>query len=339
MTSRTRRSDGGDNVAEYRSIGDTNYIRDPHQTEPFKAKPGRPWIEIDAGGVAQFGNGDVTKLLAEMERTGATVTRVGVGRVRGFAVTRYHITRVSHVPPKLRALGYNDSGSSSTELWADAQHRVRRVMNTSHFPTNRDRVNFATDMFDFGVDVTVHAPPANTITKATGFQGRPAGPWVLVGSGSAEATRWSVYRRPLVHGGACVTYTLDGSRTPTGVDTSSCSEQIDESDPVNMNLAVLPNGAQLFFGIVSPKVQNMTLHYDDGTTTDAKPRQGGFAFAFTGDRVVKKLTPHIPGGEWSCDLDVSAGFASYNCSGGSAGSGDPRPFPIGPPGPTAPPGA
>ena len=78
------------------------------------------------------------------------------------------------------------------ELWIDAQHRLRRMR--SSFSVGGAEVQHDVEFFDFGVPVSIEAPPADQVTVDHSME--PTGPWVLVQHGDAGDIAWRVLRAP-----------------------------------------------------------------------------------------------------------------------------------------------
>jgi hypothetical protein len=114
--------------------------------------------------------------LLEQLRAVGEVKRVGTGTVRGVAATHFHATVNLHeaialLPPSRRALmqpaldEFLQTGQSSipVEAWLDDQGRLRReTMTLAGLGTMR------LDLYDFGKQPSVIAPPADRTANLTG---------------------------------------------------------------------------------------------------------------------------------------------------------------------------
>ena len=349
-THRSTNRKGKVRVVTYRQLGSFVYANDPRGAFGSKPVPGKSWTResfpFDLGG--QFADG------AGVLRTAAAnpyerIIRVGTERVRGVATTHYRLSTTSHVAPKLLALGYPAPGHS--EIWVDHQERTRRLAIEASGPTATDHHRTVIEFFDFGVPVSVTAPPAEDVAISHHGFGpyTPTGRWTAVAHGTAGRVTWRVSTIRIKHGECYAIDTVPpephGGDRVAGRPTDGCSTGDDGSDPLDLTLRILPDGSQLISGRTNPRTTSLTLHFDDGKTQEVTPRGRAVAFSVTGNRVVTKIVPHIPGDDWSCRMELDIPVLLYNCSGSSGGpptepaGGPPSPVPpmsTMPPAPVAP---
>lgn len=348
-TQRSTSRTGKVREVRYRQIGSHLYANGPSGITGVKRVRGKSWtrenIPFDLG--AQISNG-ARILRAAASNPYSHVTRVGAELVRGTPATHYLVSTTSHVAPKLLALGYPPAGR--TQIWVDHQERTRRIVLESSFPNAGNHNRTVIEIFDFGVRVSVSAPPAHDVAVSRIRFGPyiPKGEWSPVAHGTAGRITWRVSILPIKHGECLAIDTVPAQPHETervgGRPIDVCTTGADLlDDPVELHLQLLANGSQLVYGAVNTKATTLTLHYDDGgATQEVTPHAGAVAFSVTGNRVVTKIVPHIPGDDWSCKFDATFG-AFYNCAGSSGGpitppSDGPIPLPSGgPPFPLLPP--
>lgn len=179
---------GLEGEVESRSVGDDRWLRSPF----FNTVLGVPteWLLLDVGpadgqaaGVSQLGAligndpTDQLRLLAGIDPD--SVEEAGEEDVRGESTTRYTATIdpetvLDGVPesdrerlaPLVEQLG---TGPVDVEVWLDDDGRIRRLATTVPLPpaAGGGQANVRLDLFDFGVDVDVEAPPAEDVTPAS----------------------------------------------------------------------------------------------------------------------------------------------------------------------------
>jgi hypothetical protein len=150
---------------------------------------GGRWAEVplDAMGGAST---DPTGFLDSL-RGLTTVERVGTDTIRGVEATHFRGTvsladAIDRAPADRReqlrrALGSADA-TLPVDVWVDAQDRPVRFAAT--FETGPVAAKVRLDLFDYGADVRVTAPPADEITSLGGLLG---GGGTSTGTGSAPA--------------------------------------------------------------------------------------------------------------------------------------------------------
>jgi len=137
---------------------------------------GRSWAEVplDAMGGAST---DPTGFLDSL-RGLTTVERVGTDTIRGVEATHYHgaislSDAIDRAPTDRReqlrrALGSADA-TLPVDLWVDGDERPVRFDAT--FAASGTTAHVRLDLFDYGADVTVTAPPADEVTSIDGLLG------------------------------------------------------------------------------------------------------------------------------------------------------------------------
>jgi hypothetical protein len=137
---------------------------------------GRSWAEVplDAMGGAST---DPTGFLDSL-RGLTTVERVGTDTIRGVEATHYRGTislsdAIDRAPTDRRdqlrrALGSADA-TLPVDLWVDGDERPVRFVAT--FSMGGVDAKVRLDLFDYGADITVTAPPADEITSLDGLLG------------------------------------------------------------------------------------------------------------------------------------------------------------------------
>ena len=149
---------------------------------------GRSWAEvpIDAMGGAST---DPTGFLDAL-RGLTTVDRVGTDTIRGVEATHFRgsvslADAIDRAPADRReqlrdALGSSDA-ALPVDVWVDAKDRPVRFAAT--FDAGPVAAEVRLDLFDYGADIHVTAPPADEITSLGGLFGGSGG--ASTGTGSA----------------------------------------------------------------------------------------------------------------------------------------------------------
>jgi hypothetical protein len=150
---------------------------------------GKQWIKLDVSKLGKAAGLDVTKLfsgsqfqpsdlLSMLEAEDATVRKLGPATVGGTATTHYRVT--IDVAKALQSKGLTSpllSGlaakmkTTSEDVWVDKSGLVRRVRGSYGFAEsgNRAHVSMTMDLFDYGADVSITAPPSSEVFDATQF--------------------------------------------------------------------------------------------------------------------------------------------------------------------------
>lgn len=174
---------GAEGEAEMRLMGQVVYMRFPG-TE----LGGRPWVKFDLEALGEDGQSPMSGLTASsndprgvldaLRGVSGEVEEVGEEDIRGVTTTHYRANvdldkAQSEVPEERR----DDFATFSEELgidtlpievWVDEEGRARRFSYEVETPaageTPASNVNLVIDLYDFGVDVVVEAPPSEEVT-------------------------------------------------------------------------------------------------------------------------------------------------------------------------------
>jgi uncharacterized membrane protein len=141
---------------------------------------GKPWLKIDIAKAASalgldlgsFRGVDPDQGLKQLLAAG-DVQKVGEETIDGEQMTHYYavvdVARAAQLKPQQRAAlrkalqGMN--GSAPVDVWIDDQGRVRRETMSIDYGKALDdaHMTMTFDFSDFGVDVSVEAPPADQV--------------------------------------------------------------------------------------------------------------------------------------------------------------------------------
>lgn len=172
---------------------------------------GKPWISLDLAKMSQQGDGSLQQLMSDtptdpstvlgyLRGAGAQATNVGQDTVDGVSTTHYHVV----IDLDKAAAGQDAKGQQAiqaleqeigshtlpADIWLDDQGRLRKVTmqetlrgmpsttpsttssaSTSDRPAANVTFNFTATLTDFGVPVTVTAPPADQTADLTNALG------------------------------------------------------------------------------------------------------------------------------------------------------------------------
>ena len=319
-------------VTTSRRIDEYLYYTDSSSTDG-DSDPSKPWTRVfDTTNVSGLGVGDVSGLFRDLERVGDG-KRLAPETVRGVSTEHYRFEIPARtVPEQLIAMRFATGGDRTVEIWADAQHRLRRIVEAT--PGTSDR--HETEYFDFGAPVTIEAPPADQVS----IEDEPVltGDWKLVQHGRDGDVEWQIYQAP-TKDGACLAYEAHPSgpahgfypemrgRAPdfSASDPSDAPEGVPlppPGDGFNATATLLTNGTALVYGRVPAGTRSVALHYRDGHTEQLTPKGGTFAFAVSGDAVVDEIPPDVSGSKLHCTLGE---VPSFNCADTSGGTIAPPP--------------
>ncbi|HUR49159.1 MAG TPA: hypothetical protein VMY88_06470 [Acidimicrobiales bacterium] len=178
--------------AEMRMLGSVVYMK-----MPGSELGNRPWIKFDLEALGESGapvpslnpaSNDPRGVLDALRGVSGEVQEVGEQSVRGVATTHYRATvdleKAQDEVPKERR---DDFAAFSEQLgieelpidvWVDEEGRARRFAYEVETPaaggTPASQVDLVIELFDFGVDVEVKAPPESEVTDY-GEEIEPAG--------------------------------------------------------------------------------------------------------------------------------------------------------------------
>lgn len=178
--------------SELRFLGDVVFMKLPFDLPQFKR---RPWLRLDLTEVGkqagvdleslrQLQSNDPTAALNYLRGVTSGVKVVGTEKVRDVTTTHYRATldlkkAAREVDEQLRddiaqiaeQLGTN---TIPTDVWIDEDNRLRRLRyvvdlakvgrQAKGVPASKGSLTANFELFDFGVDVVVEAPPDDQIT-------------------------------------------------------------------------------------------------------------------------------------------------------------------------------
>jgi hypothetical protein len=164
---------GGMGTLEQRFLGDDLYITAPGQSGFFRLSTS------DVVGTPLEGTLSPTESLSALEAASDDVEEVGTEEVRGEQTTRYRGTldaqrALEQAGGALRELAEQRLDTAALEplpfeAWIDDEGRLRRFVLTVDIPgseaTGGGPVSSTTtlELYDFGADVSVDAPPADQV--------------------------------------------------------------------------------------------------------------------------------------------------------------------------------
>lgn len=168
--------------AEMRMLGPVVYMK-----LPGNELGNRPWIKFDLEAMGESGapvpnlnpaSNDPRGVLDALRGVSGEVQEVGEQSIRGVATTHYRATvdleKAQEEVPKERRedfaafserLGIEDL---PIDVWVDEEGRARRFAYEVATPASAEapasQVDLVIDLFDFGVEVEVKAPPESEVT-------------------------------------------------------------------------------------------------------------------------------------------------------------------------------
>jgi hypothetical protein len=148
---------------------------------------GKHWLELDLSKLGKSAGVDLdqlmsgsqlqpTDVLSMLKTEGASVRKVGSEKIDGTPTTHYHVT--VNLAKALEAKGLTspmlagiaaEMPSVPEDVWIGSDGLVRRIKlayGLRHHGTSM-RMEMAMDLYDYGVDVTIAAPPSNEVFDAT----------------------------------------------------------------------------------------------------------------------------------------------------------------------------
>ena len=163
----------GDASIEARVVDGRVYLRLPGFAAQFLG--GATWAEVPLGAMGSTTT-DPTGFLDAL-RGVTEVDRVGTDTIRGVEATHYRgtisLAEALRRAPEARREGLRraigDDATLPVDVWVDGQDRpVRFVAN---FAAGGAEASVRLDLFDYGADITVVAPPADEVTSLGGLLG------------------------------------------------------------------------------------------------------------------------------------------------------------------------
>jgi hypothetical protein len=150
---------------------------------------GKQWVRLDISKLGKSRGLDFDKLLSGsglqptdllslLKTDGATVSKVGSGKVDGVAATHYHV--VVDMAKALKARGLTspmlagvaaEMPTIPEDVWIGKDGLVHRIKLSFGLDQQGKhlQMSLAMDLSDYGTDVTIAAPPASDVFDATDF--------------------------------------------------------------------------------------------------------------------------------------------------------------------------
>ncbi|HLY86540.1 MAG TPA: hypothetical protein VKO84_08555 [Gaiellaceae bacterium] len=144
---------------------------------------GKQWLKLDLTKLGKSAGVDLNKLmsgsqlqptdlLSMLKSEGATVRTVGREKVGGAATTHYHVT--VNMAKALEAEGVSnptlagiasEAPSIPEDVWVGSDGLVRRIELS--YGLKSTRMAMSMDLYDYGVNLAIAAPPSNEVYDAT----------------------------------------------------------------------------------------------------------------------------------------------------------------------------
>ena len=129
---------------------------------------------IDLGQLTSGGQLQPNDLLGMLEGEGARVRTVGPATIDGVATTHYRVTidlakalkSNGLTSPMLKELAGRVK-TASENVWVGKDGLVRRVQFAHSVPSKAMRIGMTMDLYDYGADISVAAPPSSAVFDAT----------------------------------------------------------------------------------------------------------------------------------------------------------------------------
>ena len=129
---------------------------------------------IDLGQLTSGGQLQPNDLLGMLEGEGAKVHTVGPATIDGVATTHYRVTidlakalkSNGLTSPMLKELAGRVK-TASENVWVGKDGLVRRVQFAYSVPSKAMRIGMTMDLYDYGADISVAAPPSSAVFDAT----------------------------------------------------------------------------------------------------------------------------------------------------------------------------
>jgi hypothetical protein len=150
---------------------------------------GKQWVRLDISKLGKSRGLDFDKLLSGsglqptdllslLKTDGATVSKVGSDKVDGVAATHYHV--VVDMAKALKARGLTspmlagvaaEMPTIPEDVWIGKDGLVHRIKLSFGLDQQGKhlQMSLAMDLYDYGTDVTIAAPPASDVFDATDF--------------------------------------------------------------------------------------------------------------------------------------------------------------------------
>ena len=146
---------------------------------------GKQWIELNVSKLGKSAGLDLGKLLSGsqfqpgdllsmLEAEGAKVSNLGSATVDGSATTHYRVT--IDVAKALQAKGLTSPLLAGVvaelpkvpeDVWIGADGLVHRIHVSFALPQSHAPLDMTMDLYDYGSDITISAPPSSDVYDAT----------------------------------------------------------------------------------------------------------------------------------------------------------------------------
>jgi hypothetical protein len=170
---------------QVRLVGGKLYLMLPAQARA--ATGGKPWAAVDVSSLEPdnstvpglgSSSSDPSQVLGYLQGISSSNTNLGSATIRGVQTTHYRVVvdlnKAAQASPKAAA-GYQKiiselhTSTLPIDVWTDSSDRVNQMQFQIPVPANQGgalaggNVNFRMQLYDFGVPVTVAAPPADQV--------------------------------------------------------------------------------------------------------------------------------------------------------------------------------
>jgi len=153
----------------------------------------KPWIKLDLATLAKTAGAqslnlfDPTANLNQLQGVTGTVRVVGKEKVRGTQTTHYafnvDLLKAARLVAADKRAALQSAASSvanhtvAVELWADSQGRARKITQTIQVAsgTISGQTKLTQEFYDFGIKVSVTAPPPDQVLDASALFGGAGG--------------------------------------------------------------------------------------------------------------------------------------------------------------------
>jgi hypothetical protein len=169
---------------QVRLVGGTLYLMLPPQAQA--ATGGKPWgavslasLQPGSSTVPGLGTGssDPSQILGYLQGVSSSVTNLGPATVRGVETTHYRavvdLNKAAQANPQAapayqKLISQIHTSTLPVDVWTDSTNRVNQMQIQIPVPVGQGQsgtanVNLSLQLFDFGVPVTVVAPPADQV--------------------------------------------------------------------------------------------------------------------------------------------------------------------------------
>jgi hypothetical protein len=169
---------------QVRLVGGTLYLMLPPQAQA--ATGGKPWGAISLASLQPgnssvpglgTGSSDPSQILGYLQGVSSSVTNLGPATVRGVQTTHYRavidLNKAAQANPQAAAayqklISQIHTSTLPVDVWTDSSNRVNQMRIQIPVPVGQGQsgtanVDLTLQLFDFGVPVTVVAPPANQV--------------------------------------------------------------------------------------------------------------------------------------------------------------------------------